>query len=123
MKENDDVIWIALDDINNSTEALYLCLCYNISTGTSRQALTEDNLFDKLSTYMVYLQSLTDKTCKFIICGDLNARTSDMKDFVSDDTSRHVYALPENYVVDNSLFRISQDAATNANGLCLINFL
>ena len=122
LKENDDVIWIALDDINNSPDALYLCLCYNLPTGTSRQALIEDNLFDRLSTYMVHLQSLTDKTCKFIICGDLNARTSDMKDFVSDDTSRHVYALPEDYVVDNNLFRISQDTATNAHGLCLIDF-
>ena len=86
------------------------------------QALIEENLFDRLSTYMVHLQSLTDKTCKFIICGDLNARTADMKDFVSDDTSRHVYALPEDYVVDNNLFRISQDTATNANCLCLIDF-
>ena len=104
MKESGDIIRIALDDINNSPDALYLCLCYNLPTGTSRQALIEDNLFDRLSTYMVHLQSLTDKFCKFIICGDLNAKTSDMKDFVSDDTSRHVYALPEDYVVDNNLW-------------------
>ena len=61
LKENDDVISIALDDINNSPDALYLCLCYNLPTGTSRQALIEDNLFDRLSTYMVHLQSLTEK--------------------------------------------------------------
>ena len=42
-----------------STCSTFLCLCYNLPTGTtSRQALTEDSMFDRISQYMLHLQSL-----------------------------------------------------------------
>ena len=71
---------------------------------------------------MVHLRSITDKVCKFIICGDFNARVSNLKDFVEDDNSRHVYALPDDYSIDKELPRSSKDTKLNANGSLLIDF-
>ena len=121
-KENDDIIWLRLDDITDASCSTFLCLCYNLPTGTSRQALTEDSMFDRISHYMLHLQSLSDKPCKFIICGDMNARVSDLKDYVEDDYSRHVYALPDDYCPDNILPRSTKDNTLNPNGSVLIDF-
>ena len=71
---------------------------------------------------MVHLQSLSDKACKFIICGDMNARVADMNDFVSNDASRHAYALPDDYVTDKLLLRSSKDKKLNSNCTCLIEY-
>ena len=61
--ENDDVIWLWLDGITGTSDNIVLCLCFNLPTGTSRQSLTEDNIFDRISHNMLHLQSLTDKPC------------------------------------------------------------
>ena len=87
--DSDDIIWLRLDDIANLRENLFLCLCYNLPSGTSRQGLNEESIFDRISSYMVHLQSVSDKPCRFIICGDMNARVANMNDFVADDASRH----------------------------------
>ena len=71
---------------------------------------------------MVHLQSLSDKPCKFIICGDMNARVGEMNDFVADDASHHIYALPDDYIVDNSVPRGSKDSKSNSNGSLMIDF-
>ena len=71
---------------------------------------------------MLHLQSLTDKPCIFIVCGDMNARVSDLKDFVEDDNSRHVHALPDDYKPDNILPRSTKDKILNSNGSLLIDF-
>ena len=122
IKENDDVIWLRLDDIVGSSDYIYLCLCYNVPAGTSRQALVEDSLFDRLMNYTVHLKSITDKVCTFIICGDFNAKVSNMKDFVEDDNSRQLYALPDDYSIEKELPRSSKDPKLNANGSLLIDF-
>ena len=71
---------------------------------------------------MVHLQSLSDKPCKFIICGDMNARVGEMNDFVADDACHHIYALPDDYIVDNSVPRISKDSKSNSNGSLMTDF-
>ena len=86
--------------------------------GTSRQALTEDSIFDRISHYMLHLRSLSDKPCKFIICGDMNARVSDLKDYVEDDYSRHVYVLPDDYCPDNIYPVVSKITYLIQTGQC-----
>ena len=120
--DSDDIIWLRLDDIANLRENLFLCLCYNLPSGTSRQGLNEESIFDRISSYMVHLQSVSDKPCRFIICGDMNARVANMNDFVADDARRHIYALPDDYIVDNSVPRSSKDSKSNSNGNLLIDF-
>ena len=107
--ENDDVIWLRLDDITGTLDNIFLCFCYNLPTATSRQSFTEGNMFDGISHYMLYLQSLTYRHCKFIVCRNMNARVSDLKDFVEDDNSRHVYAPHNDYNPDNILPRSTKD--------------
>ena len=61
--------------------------------------------------------------CKFIVCGDFNARVADLKDYIIDgDNSRHVYALPDDCIADTVLPRSSTDPKLNANGSLLIYF-
>ena len=120
--DSDDIIWLRLDDIANLRENLFLCLCYNLPSGTSRLGLNEESIFDRILSYMVHLQSVSDKPCRFIICGDMNASVANMNDFVADDASRHMYALPDDYIVDNSVPRSSKDSKSNSNGNLLIDF-
>lgn len=59
---------------------------------------------------------------KFLVCGDFNARTGDLTDFVSDDDSRHKYPLPEDYTADEQLPRKNTDTVVNSNGRLLLDF-
>ena len=43
----------------------------------------------------------------------MNARVSDMKDFVENDNSRHIYVLPVDYKPDNILPRSTNDKILN----------
>ena len=61
-----------------STLHIHVCLCYNVPAGSSREAMVESNIIDRLLNYVA---ELNDK-CSIMICGDLNARMSDMKDYV-----------------------------------------
>ena len=60
--------------------------------------------------------------CRFIICGDLNARIGSLNDFVPNDIGRHIDALPEDYMGDTALPRVSSDRSVNDNGTLLVDF-
>ena len=57
-----------------------------------------------------------------MLCGDLNARTSDFPDFVQDDTAAHIHALPGDYSTDIPLKRVSEDRGFNRFGSELLDF-
>ena len=59
---------------------------------------------------------------RFFVCGDLNARIGKLNDYVSFDDGRHIEALPNDYVGDNTLPRITSDESVNDNGNLLIDF-
>lgn len=65
---------------------------------------------------------MTDYNCSFILCGDFNARTSDFPDYVEDDTADHIHALPDDYVTDLPLKRVSEDKGFNRYGSELLDF-
>lgn len=62
-------------------------------------------MFDRLTEHMVNFQNIDDEDCKIFICEDLNARTGDLKNYVSDGDSRHIYALPKDYTVGKEMQR------------------
>ena len=100
----------------------HLCLCYNVPAGSSREVMMDVNIFDRLTEHIIYLKTISDEDCKFILCGDFNARTGDLKDFVSDDDSRHIYSLPDDYTTDKHLPRKNKDTSVNSNGRLLLDF-
>ena len=72
---------------------------------------------------ILYLQESTNENCNFMIVGDLNSRIRQELDYVSDDRDIYMNVLPDDYVSDEKLERISQDLITNANGYLLLDFL
>lgn len=123
IKQHDDILWVKFDE-NNSyfLHTVYLCLCYNVPSGSSRRGMIEDDVFDRLTLHIEQLKSDSDEQCSFIICGDFNARSGTSNDYVADDAARHVHALPEDYETDFPIARSSQDTVLNENGNLLINF-
>ena len=64
----------------------------------------------------------TDNKCNFLICGDLNARTGELPDYVEYDNLHILDILPDDYVVDTPIPRLSEDKACNEYGQDLLQF-
>ena len=100
---------------------LYICLCYVVPDESSRQALIDTNIFDRILESVVYIESKAQNEFSMLICGDFNARSSNNPDFVLDDDSHHMNVLPDGYTPDQSMNRCSQDIGhVNNNGLLLL---
>ena len=121
-KENDDVIWLKIDkSLLHLSFDLYLCLCYVIPTGSSREALTEMSVLDRISEYIVKIANDTRNCYNILICGDLNSRTGTEHDFVILDNSNND-VLPDDYVPDEFFVRSSEDKTINSNGRKSLDF-
>ena len=82
-KENDDIIWLKIDkSLLNLTYDLYLCLCYVIPTGSSREALTEISVLDRISDYIVDISNASENCYHILVCWDLNSRTGTENDLL-----------------------------------------
>ena len=119
----DDILWVKISSSTLSTENdLYICLCYVVPDSSSRQALLETNIFDRILESVVYIESKSQNDCNIIICGDFNGRCSNRPDFVLDDDSIHMNVLPDEYTPDRFMDRYSQDIGhVNNNGLLLLD--
>ena len=121
--DSDDIIWLKLDN-NNSvfSNELYICLCYNVPSGTSRQSMIDSDIFYRLTQHIEEIKHVNEVESKFIVCGDFNARIGYLKDYVPHDIGRHIDALPDDYIGDTALSRSSSDSSVNDNGTLLIDF-
>ena len=119
----DDIIWLKFEPVVFSENALYLCVCYVLPTGTSREVIVETSVFDRVSNDIAYFHSNNNESdCSFIICGDMNARTKDLPDMVLDDNFVHL-PLPDDYILDDFIMpRASEDKISNQNGTLLLEF-
>ena len=120
--DKDDQIWLCISgDILSSNEPTYLCLSYNSPIGSSRGTLDDDlNIFDRILQIIVKFEEQSNNRCQFLICGDLNARTANLADFVEDDSVDHVDVLPDDYSIDTPMSRMSADTGTNQFDTCLL---
>ena len=69
-------------------------------------------VFDRLLLHIEQIKSNDidiDIDYKFFICSDFNARVGELKDFVAGDNSRYIDALPDDYISDTELKRVSED--------------
>ena len=93
-------------------------LSYNSRIGSSRETLDDDfNIFDRILQSIVSFEEQSNNRCQFLICGDLNARSANLADFV-DDSVDHVDVLPDDYSVDTPMSRMSANTGTNQFGTC-----
>ena len=94
---------------------LFLCLCYNIPSGSSREAFLDDNIFDLILDDMVFFEDKYGQ-CIFFIAGDFNARVGNRSDFVENEFLHKLEMLPDDYVEGTFLSRSSQDKVINEYG-------
>ena len=120
----DDILWVKIcKTVLGLDTDLYICLCYVIPDESSRQALNESNIFDRLLDSVIFIENKVDTDYNLLICGDFNARSSDKPDFVTDDDPVHIYVLPDDYTADRFMHRQSEDVGhVNNNGLLLLDF-
>jgi len=57
--------------------------------GSSRNSMIESHTVDRLSEYICNLDSKVGSNLNLIVCGDINARTSDLPDYVTDENRVH----------------------------------
>ena len=84
--------------------------------------MIERDMFYRLTQHIEEINQVNGAECRFIICGDLNARIGSLNDFVPNDIGRHIDALPEDYNEDVALPRNSSDRSINDNGNLLVDF-
>ena len=61
--DSDDIIWLKFALGVISDKPLYLCLCYVLPSGTSRQPLVETSVFDRITDDLATFQSYHDSQC------------------------------------------------------------
>ena len=120
--DGDEQIWFKLKNNIISDKPIYFCLCYVLPPGTTRNSMVDSCIFDRMLDTVAEIES-KEQDCSFIICGDMNARTRESADYLTDDNSQHV-PLPEDYTLDENIPpRFSLDKnASNANGNMLLSF-
>ena len=118
-KENDDILWLRIEDANIYLDGdLFICLCYNLPSDSSRQSLMDEDIFDRICSYITVLKNECRNDSHFLICGGMNARIADRDDFVPLDFS----TLSDGYSCEINLPRATQDSDFNANGTRLLDF-
>lgn len=120
----DDIIWLRISGSKvNLQYDLFIGLTYIIPELSSRQSMVDISTFDRLTDSIVKINNLTNERCNIILAGDFNSRTSDNADFVVFDSDANIHVLPDDYVSDQFLPRVSQDKGhLNSNGTYLLDF-
>ena len=116
---SDDTIWLKLSkDYFGMQDHIYLCCCYLIPQNSSIFSWNELNVCETLETEVRKYESFG----KIILCGDLNARTGNLIDFVeSDEANDTNIPLPTNYEPDVvTSVRNNKDTVKNDYGKNLI---
>jgi exonuclease III len=122
--DSDDILWLKISkSLLNMDNDLFVCLCYVIPQGSSREHFIEDSVYDRILLHMVQISNETNDNCSFLLLGDLNSRVGHLSDFVPFDfTDPNVNVLPDDYISDIELPRKSQDSHVNQYGRYLIDF-
>ena len=124
LTDSDDIMWLRLEGSSfNNQDDIFICLSYNVPEGSSRQGLIDNiDIYDRIADHMVHIQNITNNHCVFLICGDFNARISNYADYVEDDSAEHIHVLPDDYLVDTPLGRVSEDKGFNRYGSQMLDF-
>ena len=119
---SDDCIWLKLDkNFFGFDKNLYLCCCYLIPQNSSTLTWNDINNCEILETEVLSYSQLGN----ILICGDLNARTGTLKDYVVSDNDTSTFQtipLPPNYNNDNfNVLRNNNDPITNDWGKFIVD--
>ena len=115
MQRSSFSIWLKLDQITfGLKKTTYLCFCYI------------KPYYSKVESELVF-SKLHDEILKFkeqgeiLLCSDLNAQTSGLKDFIPNNDNINEYPVPSDYRADFSLHRQQLDESHDLHGSLLTN--
>ena len=109
-KDSDDIIWIKIKgQLFNLPHDLYLCLCCIIPVSSSRAALVEMDVLDRIPNYIIKIANDTNDCYNILI----NSRVGNEKDYVVFDNDANIEILPIDYNIDVHIPRFSQDSIVN----------
>jgi exonuclease III len=113
-----DLVWLSFNKLFFGLEKdLHVCFAYIPPYGSTFGRRETGNIWDKLNKQLLHFAT----KCDIFLCGDLNARTGNLRDFVDLDDDKYT-DLPMDYVVDNPNPRASADSDTiNSAGRQLID--
>ena len=117
----DDVMWLKLcKTFFGADEDIYLCLTYVIPSNSTRRDLIIEHTLHRIEADLSQFQEQSN--CKFLIAGDMNARTRNSPDYVEWDETHDMLPLPDDYETDLIEPRYSLDvkAKINENGTKLL---
>ena len=77
---------------------------------SSRAALVEMDVLDRIFNYIIKIANDTNDCYNILICGDLNSRVGNEKDYVVFDNDANIEILPIDYNIDVHIPRFSQDS-------------
>ena len=122
-KSEDDIICVKISGkILGLSKDLFICLSYVIPQSSSRQAFLSEHTYDRVIDLIVSINSQNENDFNFVLCGDLNSRCSDAPDFVVDDNIINLEVLPDDYLIDANMNRVSQDKGhIDSNGRLLLD--
>lgn len=62
-QDRDDIIWLKVDgNVFSLQYDLYVCLCYIIPSGSSREALVETAVLDRISDFIAKIANETNNS-------------------------------------------------------------
>lgn len=65
--ESDCILWLKIDSCLFEFEHdLFLCVCYNIPSGSGREAMVQRNFYDMLSDDVAYFSNVYDDKYNFL---------------------------------------------------------
>ena len=114
-----DCIWFKIKkSYFNLPRDIIACLCYAVPQGSSYQGELEYDTFDKIVNKILEHSIANDDDCDFLLAGDLNARVSNLPDYIVDDIIKYLPISDDVYLTDESSLptRYNEDTAVNDHG-------
>ena len=116
-KTHEDLLWVKLDkEFFSFISDVYLCTAYI----APQYSTTTNAAFLQMEKDAARFSKLGD----IALFGDFNARTSNLKDYIENDTRDKYIQNANNYSVDrpkHNIVRCNQDTKINARGKDLVN--
>ena len=115
--ESDDRVWIKYRSrtLTGGESDTYICFCC-LPPADSTSTLNEG------SHQLAFEREIVSYLLKgnILICGDMNARTGTLKDYIENDSDLPV-DIPLNYTIDQEVPRQSKDTGVNPQGRILLD--
>ena len=115
-RSDSDIVWIQIP-ASSPAQDTYLGCVYIPPESSSFGKDNTSKIWDRLETDLEHFSVKGN----IILCGDLNARTGTLEDFITMDTERNPYELPNSYQFDTVYKRNSMDGLIQKNGRKCIN--